>query len=140
MKYLDGKLSVTRMVVAAVLTVCAASAQTPTVKAVGTVKSVSGNSVVLTTDSGEQSVTFADSARTMRAESAKVTDCSPLSVVKTTELPLTDLTVPTALTVGVCADAAQTVNTAATTIRVTLSFPSKYFMTVYYQLNHAAWR
>src|SRR5260370_31853725 len=79
-------------------------------------------------------------ARTMRAESAKVTDCSPLSVVKTTELPLTDLTAPTALTAGVCADAAQTVNTAATTIRVTLSFPSKYFMTIYYQLNHAAWR
>jgi len=67
MKYLDGKLSVTRMVVAAVLTVCAASAQTPAVKAVGTVKSVSGNSVVLTTDSGEQSVTFADSARIVRA-------------------------------------------------------------------------
>jgi len=55
------------MVVAAVLTVCAASAQTPVVKAVGTVKSVSGNSVVLTTDSGEQSVTFADSARIVRA-------------------------------------------------------------------------
>src|SRR6266851_2538027 len=67
MKYLDGKLRVTRMVVAAVLTVCAASAQTPAVKAVGTVKSVSGNSVVLTTDSGEQSVTFADSARIVRA-------------------------------------------------------------------------
>jgi hypothetical protein len=67
MKYLDGKLSVTRMVVAAVLTVCAASAQTPAVKAVGTVKSVSGNSVVLTTDSGEQSVTFADSAHIVRA-------------------------------------------------------------------------
>ena len=55
------------MVVATVLTVCAASAQTPAVKAVGTVKSVSGNSVVLTTDSGEQSVTFADSARIVRA-------------------------------------------------------------------------
>lgn len=54
------------MVVAAVLTVCA-SAQTPVVKAVGTVKSVSGNSVLLTTDSGEQSVTFADSARIVRA-------------------------------------------------------------------------
>jgi hypothetical protein len=67
MKYLDGKLSVTRMVFAAVLTVCAASAQTPAVKAVGSVKSVSGNSVVLTTDSGEQSVTFADSARIVRA-------------------------------------------------------------------------
>jgi hypothetical protein len=43
-------------------------AQTPPVKAVGTVKSVSGNSVTLTTDSGaDQSVIFADSARIVRA-------------------------------------------------------------------------
>jgi hypothetical protein len=46
----------------------AASAQTPVVKAVGTVKSVTGNSVVLTTDRGsEQTVTFGDSARIVRA-------------------------------------------------------------------------
>src|ERR1700747_1089892 len=43
------------------------SAQTPVVKAIGTVKSVSGNSVTLTTDSGaDQAVTFADSARIIR--------------------------------------------------------------------------
>ena len=45
-----------------------AMAQTSSVKAVGTVKSVSGNSVVLTTDSGaDQLVTFTDSARIVRA-------------------------------------------------------------------------
>src|SRR5260221_8423689 len=50
------------------LLISAASAQTPVVKAVGTVKSVSGNSVVLTNDSGsEQAVTFVDSARIVRA-------------------------------------------------------------------------
>src|SRR6266567_3696669 len=43
-------------------------AQTPAAKAVGTVKSVNGNSLVITTDSGsEQTVTFADSARIIRA-------------------------------------------------------------------------
>jgi hypothetical protein len=50
------------------LFISAAAAQAPVVKAVGTVKSVSGSSVVLTTDSGsEQAVTFADSARIVRA-------------------------------------------------------------------------
>src|SRR5437899_6380540 len=45
-------------------------------------------------------------ARTMRAESAKVTVKSePLSVVKTTEVLVVDLTVPTAFATGVCADA-----------------------------------
>jgi len=67
MSYSGKKLGVAGMVIAAVLLTFAASAQTPVVKAVGTVKSVSGNSVVLTTDSGEQSVTFADSARIVRA-------------------------------------------------------------------------
>jgi hypothetical protein len=44
-----------------------ASAQTPVAKAVGTVKSVTATSLVLTTDSGaEQAVTFADSARIVR--------------------------------------------------------------------------
>src|SRR2546422_7672632 len=42
-------------------------------------------------------------ARTMRAVSAKVTVVSvPLSNVMTTELPVTDLTVPIALAAGVC--------------------------------------
>ncbi len=50
------------------LLVSAAFAQAPVAKAVGTVKSVSGNAVVLTTDSGaEQAVTFADAARIVRA-------------------------------------------------------------------------
>src|SRR6266700_1300044 len=60
---LMGLISVTVCLLAA-----GASAQTPAVKAVGTVKSMSGNSVVLTTDSGsEATVTFADSARIVRA-------------------------------------------------------------------------
>jgi Domain of unknown function (DUF5666) len=43
-------------------------AQAPPAKAVGTVKSVNGNSLTITTDSGsEQTVTFADSARILRA-------------------------------------------------------------------------
>jgi hypothetical protein len=50
------------------LVIAAASAQTPVVKAVGTVKSVTAASIVLTTDSGaEQAVTFADAARIVRA-------------------------------------------------------------------------
>ena len=56
------------VVIAGMLLSSAASAETPVIKAVGTVKSVSGNSVVLTTDSGpEQTVTFVDSARIVRA-------------------------------------------------------------------------
>ena len=63
-----GSLGVARIAIAGFLLMSAASAQTPVVKAVGTVKSVSGNSVVLTTDSGsEQPVTFGDSARIVRA-------------------------------------------------------------------------
>jgi hypothetical protein len=50
------------------LLVAAASAQTPIAKAVGTVKSVTATSIVLATDSGaEQTVTFADAARIVRA-------------------------------------------------------------------------
>ena len=50
------------------LLILGASAQSPVAKAVGTVKSISGNSVVLTTDSGsETTLTFADSARMVRA-------------------------------------------------------------------------
>src|SRR6266849_9022544 len=80
-------------------------------------------------------------ARTMRAESAKVTDWSvPLSVASTTELPATDLTVPTALTTGVWAEAA-TINASAAIATLTTprkpDFFTTYFMTIYYQLNHA---
>jgi hypothetical protein len=56
------------IVAAMILLASLASAQTPVVKAVGTVKSVSGNSVTLTTDSGvDQAVTFGDTARIVRA-------------------------------------------------------------------------
>jgi hypothetical protein len=50
------------------LLVSGAYGQAPASKAVGTVKSVSGNSLVLTSDSGtETTVTFGDSARIVRA-------------------------------------------------------------------------
>lgn len=58
-----------RLIAAGILLLASlASAQTPVVKAVGTVKSVTATSLLLTTDSGvEQTVTFADSARIVRA-------------------------------------------------------------------------
>src|SRR6266851_5889652 len=56
------------MLAGILLLISVASAQTPVVKAVGTVKSVSANSLVLTTDGGtELAVTFADSAHIVRA-------------------------------------------------------------------------
>jgi hypothetical protein len=61
-----GFLGVAKITIAGAF-LCVASAQTPVVKAVGTVKSVIANSVVLTTDSGEQTITFGDSARIVRA-------------------------------------------------------------------------
>jgi hypothetical protein len=53
----------------AFLTLCAvALAQAPTAKATGTVKSVSENSVVITTDAGQEStITFANSSRIVKA-------------------------------------------------------------------------
>lgn len=55
-------------VVAAMLLPTGDFAQSPTVKAVGTVKAVNGNAVTITTDSGtESTVTCADSARIVRA-------------------------------------------------------------------------
>jgi hypothetical protein len=56
------------LISAVVLLAAGAPAQTPVAKAVGTVKSISGNSVVLTTGNGsETTLTFADSARIVRA-------------------------------------------------------------------------
>ena len=60
----------------AVVIVCClfvrAGAQTPTTKAMGTVKSVNGNSVVLTTDDHvDLTLTFADSARIIRTASGQ---------------------------------------------------------------------
>jgi hypothetical protein len=49
------------------LTLWAAFAQAAFAKAVGTVKSISGNSIVLTTDGGEVTINLADSTRILRA-------------------------------------------------------------------------
>lgn len=55
-------------VVSTLLLCCAAFPQLATAKVLGTVKSINGNSVILTTDAGaEVSVTVADGARIMRA-------------------------------------------------------------------------
>ena len=68
MSYSGEKLGFAGITIAGVLLlVSVASAQAPVVKVVGTVKSVSRNSVVLTTNSGEQSITFAHAARIVRA-------------------------------------------------------------------------
>src|SRR5713226_3425867 len=69
MRYATQKRHLPWVVLSGILRLISApSAQTPLVQAVCTVKSVSGNSVALTTDSGsEQAVTFADSARIVRA-------------------------------------------------------------------------
>ena len=55
------------------LALLAAFGQTAFAKAVGTVKSITGNSVVLTTDSGEVTVTLINSTRILRASPDKLT-------------------------------------------------------------------
>jgi hypothetical protein len=87
----SGFLRLTRLFIAGIfLLVSAASAQTPVVKAVGTVKSVSGNSVVLTTDSGsEQAVTFGDSARIVRATPGQ-TDLKSATPIQVTDIQIGD--------------------------------------------------
>lgn len=68
----------------------AAAAQNPAAKAVGTVKSVSGNSVVLTTDSGsETTVTFADSARIVRATPGQ-TDLKSATPIQVSDIQVGD--------------------------------------------------
>lgn len=65
-------------------------AQTPAAKAVGTVKSVNGNSLVITTDSGsEQTVTFADSARIIRATPGQ-TDLKTAPAISVSDLQAGD--------------------------------------------------
>lgn len=82
-------LRIATIVIAAALLV-AASAQTPVVKAVGTVKSVSANSIVLTTDSGaEQAVTFADAARIVRAVPGQ-TDLKTATPIATSDIQVGD--------------------------------------------------
>src|SRR5260370_28238335 len=87
----QGFLGVARIVIAGIfLLVSAASAQTPVVKAVGTVKSITGNSVVLTTDSGsEQAVTFADAARIVRAAPGQ-TDLKSASAIQVSDIQIGD--------------------------------------------------
>jgi hypothetical protein len=67
-----------------------ASAQTPVAKAVGTVKSIANNSVILTTDSGsELTVTFADSARIVRAAPGQ-TDLKSAAQIAVSDIQIGD--------------------------------------------------
>jgi hypothetical protein len=74
---------------AALLWAAAAIAQTPA-KAVGTVKSVTGNSVVITSDSGaETTVTFSDSVRIVRAAPGQ-TDLKSASPIQVSDIQVGD--------------------------------------------------
>src|SRR6266567_708020 len=79
------------LVVAIVIGVfAAAGAQTPPTKAVGTVKSVSGNSVVLTTDDhAELTLTFAESARIARAAPGQ-TDLKSAPTISVSDIQVGD--------------------------------------------------
>jgi hypothetical protein len=67
----------------------AALAQMAFAKAVGTVKSVSGNSIVLTTDSGEVTVTLADSTRILRASPGQ-TDLKSATPIQASDIHVGD--------------------------------------------------
>src|SRR5713101_6425833 len=73
--------SYTRWAIAAVwLLGIAAWAQAPPAKAVGTVKSITGNSAIVTTDSGSEiTVTFADTTRIVRGQ-ADLKSASPIAI------------------------------------------------------------
>lgn len=58
-------------------------------KAVGTVKSISGNSIVLTTESGEVTVTVADSTRILRASPGQ-TDLKSAAPIQASEIHVGD--------------------------------------------------
>ena len=74
----------------AVLLSASALAQAPASKAVGTVKSVAGNSVAITTDGGGQvNVTIADSARIVRATPGQ-TDLKSATPVALSEIQVGD--------------------------------------------------
>lgn len=69
---------------------CAAFAQTALAKAVGTVKSISGNSVVLTADNGaEITVTLADSTRVLRATPGQ-TDLKSAAPIQASDIRIGD--------------------------------------------------
>jgi hypothetical protein len=67
----------------------AALAQTASAKAVGTVKSISGNSVVLTTDSGEVTITLADSTRILQAAPGQ-TDLKSATPIQASDIHVGD--------------------------------------------------
>lgn len=69
---------------------CCSFAQTPTTKALGTVKSVSGSAMVLTPDSGaETSVTIAESAHILRMSPGQ-TDLKSATVISATDIQVGD--------------------------------------------------
>lgn len=69
---------------------CGALAQTPATKALGTVKSVSGNAIVLTPDTGaEVSVTIADNARILRTQPGQ-TDLKSATPIAASDLQVGD--------------------------------------------------
>jgi hypothetical protein len=75
---------------AALLWGASAIAQTPLTKAVGTVKSITGNSVVIASDSGtDTTVTFADSARIVRATPGQ-TDLKSASPIQVSDIQVGD--------------------------------------------------
>jgi hypothetical protein len=86
-----GSLKRAGVFLAVLLSLFASSiAQTPAVKPVGTVKSVNGNSVVIATDSGsELMVTFADSARIVRAAPGQ-TDLKNADTIAVSEIQAGD--------------------------------------------------
>ena len=58
-------------------------------KAVGTVKSITGNSIVLTTDSGEVTVTLSDSTRILRASPGQ-TDLKSATPIQASDIHVGD--------------------------------------------------
>jgi len=74
----------------ALLWAALAIAQIPAAKAVGTVKSVTGNAVVITSDSGtDTTVTFADSARIVRAAPGQ-TDLKSATAIQLSDIQVGD--------------------------------------------------
>src|SRR5947209_8027847 len=67
----------------------AALAQAAFAKAVGTVKSIAGNSIVLTTDGGEVTVIFADSTRILRASPGQ-TDLKSATPIQASDIHVGD--------------------------------------------------
>jgi hypothetical protein len=75
---------------AVVLTTISAIAQAPPAKAVGTVKSISGNTIVITTDAGvDTTITFADAPRLMRAAPGQ-TDLKSAPTIQVSDIQVGD--------------------------------------------------